>query len=163
MSLNPLELIDKWINERGSSQILRERLTQLGEQFTLLQQKLLAALEENSRLTCRVADLETENANLDLVIKNRDEQIEVLTKRLDPTHTQLHANEEKILCHLVSIESATAEDIASTVGIQKQTAQFHLEQLRDRSLVKDFDAYINTMWSLTQSGRKATFEMGLLK
>ncbi len=53
---NLLELITGWINERGSSTILRERLIAIHEEADKLSKRVVALEEENAKLVQQLRD-----------------------------------------------------------------------------------------------------------
>ncbi len=82
MTLNPLTLIEKLINEHGSAAILRDNLVGLRDQITDLSRQLAIA-------TARIAHLEAENKELqsqlqDVTIKhqNATQECKVLQDRI---------------------------------------------------------------------------------
>ena len=64
LSLNLLALIESWINEHGSSEILKERLESMRDEVKRL-------LEENTKLKGENENLLTENKNLKEQLNNK--------------------------------------------------------------------------------------------
>jgi len=66
--MNPLKPLldsfDRLINERGSANILRERLALAADQYTFLEQKLVVYEKENSELKSKIQFLEARSRDI---------------------------------------------------------------------------------------------------
>lgn len=75
--MNPLksllESFDRLINERGSSNILRERLDFASDQFSVLEQQFAALQIENQNFKKENERLNLDNENLKKKIRDHDE------------------------------------------------------------------------------------------
>ena len=163
MSLNPLTLIEKTINEHGSAVILKERIDLARDQYAALETKLADATTLISQHEATIKQLQSQNERLALDVKQYQAEIQNLQTRLNPNHTKLHENEETTLTHLAACDHATIEEIAEVTGIGKQTLKMHLANLESLQLIDNFDGYLSTHWRLTDDGRKRMFSLGLLK
>lgn len=74
-----VDLIEKLINEHGSSVILRERLILLKDQFVALENQILVFRNESISLKEKISLLESENQNLNL-------ENSTLKKKIDNFH-----------------------------------------------------------------------------
>ncbi len=159
MSLNPLTLIEKTINEHGSAAILKERIDLARDQYAALERKLADATALLSQYRSTIEQLQLQNERLELEMQKHQAKIDELKARLNPKHTTLHENEETILKHLAGCDHATVDEIASCTLIGKQTTRMHVDNLESLGLIESFHSYISNPWRLTDNGRKRMFAL----
>ena len=150
MSLNPItalsEQLQKLINEHGSAAILRDHLALFKDQVVLLEKKSSLLDSENEELKAKVKQL----------TKDIEDQRNKIKEYEQASHGDLLEEiKVNILLFMSKYEETYAQNIASTLKIGLQTAQFHLEELQDAGFV-DASYFMGgeTSWYLAQGGRK---------
>jgi Fic family protein len=174
------ENIDKLINERGSANILRERLLLANDQYSALEKKLVdltsekvVLASENMLLQSQLEILKSENQCLQLDIVNLRQEIQrkdnIIQK--EKSHSNLLDKVSvNILKLLFKQDNLTSGQITESIGITLQTANFHLEELKAKKMLKQHTIYHDPIenhppgtwikrqgflvWALEQKGRK---------
>ena len=96
------------------------------------------------------ASLKSEVANLKQEIQQRDEIVEQEQSQSD----RLEEVKEKILLALTEQKEIEAEQISHLLNIGSQLATFHLEELKNSDMVKDYYAVGSPVyWGISQGGR----------
>ncbi len=168
--MNLIEFFDKWINERGSASILRERILLLVEKTTSLEQKqsvdVLRIIELEkllSEATTAKKHFELENSNLReqvLVLKKEIEKLQPADKEFD--HNSFHEIEWKILLLLASVDRMSDVELSQRSGVGKQTIKLQVEELIEKRLVENLSGYLETRFALSTDGKKLMFKLGHL-
>lgn len=165
-----LKMLEKLINEHGSSAILRERLKLFSDQYSALE-------KENSDLKTKISVLEKCNKKLESQldqakqeIQRLNEVINTLAKKEDSTD-KLNEIQSQILQYFFKANSGmTVDHIASTFSIEIGNSQYHLDALINKKLIATSSSTIGNVWSdvptpscthyaITQSGRKYVIEV----
>ncbi len=149
-----LAMLEKLINEHGSSSILRERLGLFSDKYEMLEQKN-KTLEEN-------------NASLENQLQAANKEIEKL--RAEATSNQaansfanLHENESKLLKYLFDNDhDFTAHQIASYLSIPIGNAEYHLDKLLEHNYIRGhLNMMTGTKYSISPEGRAYVIESGI--
>ena len=111
------ENIDKLINERGSANILRERLLLADDKYSAMEKKNAEFQSENAILKSNIQKLESENQRLRFDNEQLKTQIKTLQKSPSSYRILLHENESNIL--LLLSNHFIFQINLNTAGIQK--------------------------------------------
>ena len=152
-----LDGFEKLINEHGSANILKERIALAEDKYAALEQKL-------SECEAAKIKLNAENETLRLNLEKASVEIQNLKKLTEKVHgSRLEEVREKILVLLSQHESLEAEEISNLLSIGTQLAAFHLEELKNSDMAKDYFGFgIPTYWGIVQGGRAYLVRHGLL-
>ena len=145
-----LAMLEKLINEHGSSSILRERLELFSDKYEMLEQKN-KTLEEN-------------NASLENQLQAANKEIEKLrTEAASNSSAKLHENELKLLKYLFdNNHDFTAHQIASYLSIPIGNAEYHLDKLLEHNYIRGhLNMMTGTTYSISPEGRAYVIESGI--
>ena len=154
-----LDGLEKLINEHGSASILKERIELANDKYAALERKL-AELEHQAEKLAR------EKQATELEAYKLREQVRELEQKLSQSDSQRLAEiKEKLLLAIASNREASAPELCRVVGVGEQAALFHLEELRNASLVSVSHYYTGqaSIWRLAHEGRRYLVSHGLLK
>lgn len=149
-----LSMLEKLINEHGSSTILKERLELFSDKYEMLEQKNTNLEERNSFLESQLeaANKEIEKLKEELTLnQNTDEP------------SSLHENEIKILKHLLDTNSDfTANQLASFLNIPVGNTEYHLDKLLEAEYIYNhLSMMTDTTYSISSEGRSYVIESGI--
>jgi DNA repair exonuclease SbcCD ATPase subunit len=147
-----LEMLEKLINEHGSSTILRERLELFSDKYSMLEEK-------NKHLEERNKDLESTLSEA----KKEIERLEKTVQANSNTGEKIHKNEEKILKYLFDTNSSFfASHLAGHFSIPIGHVEYHLTNLEDLDYVHgNYAAMVDTSYEIADKGRKYIVENGI--
>ena len=158
MSLNPLALLEKAINEHGSAVILKERLALASDQFSALEKKSVdqAAL---------ILQLQSELASLHLQDKEKQSQIDRLTEQIQQkAKGRRPAIQERLLKRIAAEENQTGNWLCGHENIPRQIGELHLGELELAGLVLCISNYSrDNTWMLRHEGRGYLVANGLIE
>jgi DNA-binding MarR family transcriptional regulator len=161
VQMGMLDLIDKLINEHGSSTILKERLELLKDQISILEKENDAVKSENATLKTKASAIESQ-------LNMAREEIERLNQvivGLKEDHAKIHldAVTEKVLKVFFDAgRELSVNEIAATLSIDISTAQYHFDVLSEKDLIQQTRVgFVSPrapksapQFSLTPSGRE---------
>ena len=159
-----LDGIERLINEHGSAAILKERIDLANDKYSALEGK-------SSELEQKITMLEAENETLRLNLEKAEIEVQNLKKYTEKTQGEyLNEIEEKILAFVANHENATEQHVAQAVGVDVNVASFHLEELRNATMVSysvvmgsDWLGTANhTEWAIAHAGRGYLITHGLV-
>ena len=144
-----LDLIEKLINEHGSSTILRERLELISDRYNFLEEK-------NSLLSSKNSDLESKLE----VAKKEISRLNEILKEQSSTHEKLADIELKVLQFMFdSNNEHQVGQIASLLESDVSTAQYYLNELKDRKYIINFlNSTTPTTYKISKHGIKYIVE-----
>lgn len=164
MSLNPIvalsEQLQKLINERGSSAILRDHLALFKDQVLLLEKENLRLVNEcgtykinNEKLNSDIEHLQQENEEL----RSKIQRYEQPTEQTAHDHL-LEETKVNILLYLYKNPKSTEPLIAQVISMGMPVAEFHLKELRETKMAKRVIGGSamrpENGWSLDQEGTR---------
>ena len=152
-----LDGFEKIINEHGSAVILKERIALANDKYAALEEKLSAS-------ELRAKNLESNNQALRSDLQEAKIEIQNLKKFTEKSHgDHLDEVKEKILVLLASQDSFE-NNIAQSLGISSQVAQFHLQDLSEMEFIYRSLSMTGQQfpWQLAQEGRRYLSKHGLL-
>ena len=153
--------IEKLITEHGSAAILRERIALAADQYSTLEKENVALKTENQILKSENQRLKLDNSKLKEEIRNLENQL----SKLSNSHNQaLEKVKENILLFLSKQKTSVfADQVAQYIGIETQTAMFHLEELNAKVMVLvGHSGLTPPRWSLAKEGRKYLVQRSLI-
>lgn len=161
MSINPLILLEKAINEHGSSVILKERLKLVKDQLA----KVEAEKAELKSIQNENSLLKTGNNALQLEIELLKDKITKLEKA-----PSLSKNDLSILQYIANCENLVlSKDVIEALAIKPVQTDFHIQNLVDLNYIAElkrpiqYDSkYNEIVYSITQSGRRYLYDNKLL-
>lgn len=160
MSLNPLSLLEKAINEHGSAVILKERLALAADQFAVLEKKL-ADQEILSR------QLQSDNESLQLDVTQKQNEIGRLTSQIHQAQQKAERRpeiQERLLLLIAANNGQTTEWLSKHGKHGIQSTEFHLGEMELAGLVLHvFRATDPNQWKMRHEGRRYLETNGLLK
>lgn len=144
-----LKLIEQLINEHGSSAILKERLELISDRYDLLEEK-------NSILESKNSDLQQQ---LDAA-KSEISLLESIIQQEAVSREKISENEVKVLRFLFdSNKEYRAEQIAALLGSDVSTAQYYLNELKEKNFIVNFLSTIApTTYKISKGGIKYIVE-----
>lgn len=127
---------------------------------------LLKEIPSAARYKSELEAMEKENASLKSEVAKLREEIQQrddIVGKEDSHGKHLEEVKEKILMLLAQQEELEAEQISRQLNIGSQLAIFHLEELKDSEMVKDYYAMDSPVyWGIIQGGRAYLVRHGLL-
>ncbi len=127
-------MLEKLINEHGSANILKERLGLKDDQITSLK-------HEFSSLTQEIADLKTENKDLNISLNQANNEIKRIQQIIEASTTsdgveKLGDVELQIIHFLFENNSSfSAEELANIINQNANTTKYHLNNLLELDLL----------------------------
>jgi len=122
-------MLEKLINEHGSSTILRERLELISDKYSMLEEKNAHLKEQNEEFESQLEDAKKEIAHLQEIV-NEDEKSKSLGSlgsiELQILHLLFEKNDEFRI-----------EYIAHNIGSDDNTAKYHINNLLEDELIYD--------------------------
>jgi septal ring factor EnvC (AmiA/AmiB activator) len=161
--INPLALLEKAINEHGSSVILRERLALAAEQFAVLEQKLADANALLSQQSVTISQLQSNDQRLHTELEQAQVKIRDLEKQLTKSHDGPLDDVKERIVAILAEQARTTEDLARMTGLSEVAIAFHLEHERMRTLAEQADLGYCISVALTPEGRQYAAQRGLLR
>ena len=128
------DLFNKWIVERGSAVVHEKHLALFRDQLVAADKKILV-------LESEVATLTSENNELKATVEQLTKEKELLRQEIQKYHQPAHNSpldnmKINILKLLFNEESMAPDQIAQSLDIALQMANFHLEELIKAKLIK---------------------------
>jgi len=168
--MNPITLIEKLINEHGSSSVLKERLELLRDQISILEKENSVLKLENATLKDKEHTINSEFNKATKEIERLNQIIERLKK--DDTKVHLDAIKEKILKFFFdACCGMSVEDVAASLSMNASIAQYHFDLLLEDKLIAPIRAAFESSWAresgpalfeITSLGRKYVIENRLV-
>lgn len=151
------------LKEIPLSAVLRERLTNQETKMVVLEEENLVLKAENLVLKNKNSDLESFVIDLRQKIQRRDDVIQ----KEKSQNNLLDKVSINVLELLFRQDNLTSEQIAQSLNIKLQMANFHLKELKAKGMLKQQTAYHDPppsgnwfkrqgvlVWTLEQKGRK---------
>lgn len=137
--------LERLITEHASASVLKERIALAEDKYAALERKVKELTEENSKL-------QSENAEL---------AKRVPAEKATPAVDELG---DKVLAFLSQQPEVPISHIARALGISKELAEFHIEELENANLISgSYSAMARPTYSLAQEGRRHLIKNGMLK
>ena len=154
-----LDMLEKLINEHGSSTILRERLELFSDKYSILEEKLESANQKNSAL-------EAENQSLKTQLQQTTQDVARLQDMIDSaTESQSGDKLDEVKERILKIFFETNSDftiahLSQSLGIEESLVQYHIDTLKESELVAYGPLRINspTTFKISTQGRKVVVE-----
>ncbi len=164
--MNPITLIEKLINEHGSSTILKERLELLRDQMSALEKENGVLKSENAILKGKQNETESQ---LNKAIKEIERLNQIIERfKKDDTKAHLDAVTEKILRLFFDAgREMSINGVAAALSMDISTAQYHFDLLLEADLIIQTNPGFVSSWAresrpdlfgLTPLGRKYVIE-----
>jgi regulator of replication initiation timing len=167
MTLNPItalsEQLQKLINERGSTAILRDHLALFRDQVVILEKKATLLVSENTILKTENTELKTK---IEQLTKDNDELKKKIQHCNTPDDNPMHDRplvdvQVEILKLLYKQPNRRPEDIRQSFKADLEAIKFHLTELKKMKMVQtdtfgDYPTY--QVWLLAQEGRRYVIE-----
>ncbi len=149
-----LSMLEKLINEHGSSTILKERLELFSDKYEMLEQKNTTLEEKNTFLEAQLEAAKKE------IKKLREE---LASNQGSDKASSLHESEVKILKHLFDTNSDfTANQLASFLNIPVGNTEHHLDKLLEVEYIYNhLSMMTDTTYSISSEGRSYVIENGI--
>jgi len=153
--MNPITLIEKLINEHGSSAILKERLELLRDQISVIEKKNGALKSDNTLLKSRKNAIESQLHKATKEIERLNQLIQELEK--DDAKTRLDAVTEKVLkMFFYRRRELSVDEVAATLSIDVSTVRHHFDLLLENNLIEQ-----TRLGFVSLQGRKRDPQFGL--
>jgi septal ring factor EnvC (AmiA/AmiB activator) len=146
-----LDGLEKLITEHGSAAILKERIALANDKYAALETK--------------ASDLETENKRLRAENEEIRQKLQALEARIGERGVaRLDEEQEKLMLLLAQHAGITTEQVAGSLRMNPELAEFHLTELHERDLLSaSYSMMSPTTWGLGHEGRRYLVKNGLLK
>ncbi len=132
------------IGDIASVAIKDQRIALSQEQLAILDAKFREALEEVALLTKRVAQLETDNANL-----------EAKLQKLRPVNGALDPQTRDILkFYFDHPDGLTSEQVARRFNLSKSAADYHVDVLFKRKFLQQLTMSMSPLCCMSHNGRE---------
>lgn len=141
--MNPFDMLEKLINERGSAVVLRERLQLAGDHHDALQRELSAAKVERDALQAQVQALRAEVDEVRRLKEDSDRQREQDRARAD----EVPGDAAAVLRAVAAGPKRSADDLADLVKLSRETVALHLGLLARLGHVAVHDPAALDPWS----------------
>ena len=133
--MNPITLIEKLINEHGSSTVLKERLELLRDQISVLKKENRALKSDNAILKSKGNTIESQLNKATKKIERLNQLIQELEK--DEAKTRLDAVTEKVLkLFFRRRRELSVNEVAAALSIDINTARYHFDLLLENNLIE---------------------------
>ena len=155
-----LNLIDKLINERGSANIMKDRLGLKDDELAAMQRELSSVIDSYS-------NLESENKQLKISLDTAHQEVDRLNEIIKAS-TESQSNEkldevkENILKTFFNVNGhAGIAHLSSHLSIDKGLVQYHIDILKENKLIDLGPLMINSpaTYKLSKAGRKYVVEV----
>lgn len=155
-----LDSIKELINEHGSADILRERITLAEDKYQELERKLAKETE-------RAETAEQLVESLRIQLAGKQAEIDMLSGEFDAEDDDsdiLEAETVLVLDYLRFGHGFSVSEIARETQLAEEKVNFHLEELRKRGMVKRIMKISENdyAWRLDQEGRRKLIDLGLM-
>jgi hypothetical protein len=144
-----LDGLEKLINEHGSAVILKERIDLANDRYAALERKATEFEAENKNLKLEIQDLRRKLKDLEGVAAQGGGEIDDVS--------------QGVLLLLAKNGQMNAGQIAHTLKIGQELAEFHLNDLSDIQFVFASHSPYETAYGLDQEGRRYLAKRGLLR
>ena len=147
-----LAMLEKLINEHGSSSILRERLELFSDKYSMLEEK-------NTHLSERNKDLESQAASL-------KEEVEKLKSIIDEIGNNQNNNNLPEVTHDIlkflfdQQNDANTGYIGNHFSLDIGVTEYHIDKLKDLGLIEHGALFVNQplTYRISKEGRKYIVE-----
>lgn len=151
-----LDLLQKLINEHGSSSILKERLELVSDRYQMLEEKAEALAAERDRL-------KQENERLTQQVEQCQSELEGLHNSSAEKAADHNLEEEQIHVLRTLFEDnrpIPLERLAQSTRLKENMLEYHIDVLKDKELVALGPLIINqpVTYRLSSEGRKYVVE-----
>jgi len=154
------KLLEKWVNERGSANIMEKRLGLKDDEMAAIDRELTSLMSEHSQL-------KSENKDLNVSLNAANKEIGRLEKIIDSTavsqrESELDDVKKNILKALFEANShATVSHLSAHFGIKESLVQYHIDDLKDKKLINFGPIRINSPipYEISRAGRKHVVEV----
>lgn len=150
-------MLEKLINEHGSSNILKERLGLKEDQISSLKEEFSSLKQQN-------ADLKEENTKLRRELDQTNSQLQRLQQRKSANTKETEQNfgqQERMILRLLFDKHSylRIDEIANLVQLDKSMAKYHVNNLVKSGLVHDcLSSGSPTTYSINDNGIKFVAE-----
>ncbi len=153
-------LLEKWVNERGSANIMEKRLGLKDDEIAAMHRELSSLLSEHS-------NLQTQNEQLNTSLNTANQEIERLQKIIDTAAEsqggeKLDEVKENILKALFeSNNNASIKQLAQHFQLQESVVDYHIDFLKEQKLIKHGTLRMNhpITYEISKDGRKYVIEI----
>ncbi len=159
--MDPITLIEKLIDEHGSSAIFKKRLNLLRGQISALDNRNGALKSDNAVLKGRRKAIESQLRKATKQVERLDQLIQGLERQ--EARTRLDPVTEKVLkMFFYRRRELSVREVAATLSIDVRTVRYHFALLSENNLIEQTKAgFVSLQGSrrdphfrLTSSGRK---------
>ncbi len=147
-----LAMLEKLINEHGSSSILRERLELFSDKYSMLEEKNTHLSERNKELESQVDTLKSEIDKLKSII---DE-----SKR-NQKNNDLPEISFNILKYLFDQQhDVNVANVGNHFSLEKGLTEYHIDKLKEMKLITHGALFVNQplTYRISKEGRKYIVE-----
>jgi regulator of replication initiation timing len=153
------KLLEKWVNERGSANIMEKRLGLKDDEITAMHRELTSLISEHSQL-------QSENEQLKVSLDTATQEAARLQKIINSaTEAQsgdkLDEAKEQILKKFFETNSYfTTAQLSQSLSMDESLVQYHIDALKDSGLVIHGALRVNSpvTFKISSEGRKVVVE-----
>ncbi|MCU7795853.1 MAG: ArsR family transcriptional regulator [Candidatus Thiodiazotropha sp. (ex Myrtea spinifera)] len=153
------KLLEKWVNEHGSANIMEKRLGLKEDEIAAVHRELTSLMSEHSQL-------QSENEQLKASLKTAEQEIKRLNEIINSSAESQSSNEldevkANILKTLFKTNShASISQLSSHLGIEGSLVQYHIDGLKENDLIAYGPLMVNSpaTYRLSNNGRKYVVE-----
>jgi Na+/phosphate symporter len=146
-----IDMLEKLINEHGSSAILRERLELFSDKYSMLEEKNEHLTERNKELGIKLEQAEAQISKL-------KEQLN--SYQINNSTEKINENELNILKLLFDTNTELfAAHVSQHFNMPIGNAEYHLNNLLEKELIyAGYSAIEDTRYKINSDGRKYIIE-----
>jgi regulator of replication initiation timing len=153
------KLLEKWVNEHGSANIMEKRLDLKDDEMAAIHRELTSLMSEHSQL-------QSENKQLKISLDTARKKIEGLNKIINSSaesqgYKELGEVKENILKTLFETNhKTTTAGLASHFSIDESLVQYHIDHLKENGLIYHGPLMANRpmTYKISPEGRKVVVE-----
>ncbi len=147
-----LDMLEKLINEHGSSAILRERLELFSDKYSMLEEKNSHLQERNKELEAQLQKANEEIGQLQSIVQanSKDKGTDVLA----------NATQNVLKYFFDTAVDFTAERVCQQFSLEPGIAQYHIDNLMEKELLTHGALYVNQpmRYCISKRGRAYIIE-----
>ena len=150
-----LEMLEKLINEHGSSTILRERLELFSDKYSMLEEKITHLQLRNQELEGQLQEAKEEISRLQDIVEAHSES---QNSSILPDVTA------SILKYFFDAAAdLTTEQICRQFSLEHSVAQYHIDNLKEQQLLAHGTLFVNQpiRYRISKPGRAFVIENGI--
>jgi len=150
--------IQKLLNERASSAVLRDHLSLFKDKAIELEKKMSSLESENAVLKAENAEFQAKFRKLKSEadeLKKKIQSYEQPPQKTSHSHTLPDAQVKilQLLATLKGTQMYPLESIMAACGLSEQQASYHLQELEDDCMILSEDVGSSLIWSIDHDGR----------